>query len=223
MLTQTDKPILWFNNEEEGDVVKLRFYQAYFGVPLEQLYGNVQHYNKLFQSESQGRFKLYDAAQIDWRTVEKLSQQYQPGLILFDQIDKLQGFQADREDLVLGRIYRWARELAKQYCPVIGATQADGSGEGVRWLTMANVANAKTSKQAEADFILGIGTVTDPGWEEVRFFNISKNKLLGPNPGHAELGKKPNGNKVPGKQARHGRFEALIFPDVARYGDLINK
>jgi hypothetical protein len=44
---------------------------------------------------------------------------------------------------------------------------------------MNNVANAKTSKQAEADWILGIGAVHDQGWESVRFMNISKNKLFG--------------------------------------------
>lgn len=206
MLNHTDKNILWFNNEEAGDVVKLRIYQSYFGVTLEQLYGNIQHYSKLFNEQSGGRLKLKDAAQIDWRTVEKLSSKHQPGLIIFDQIDKLQGFQADREDLLLGRIYRWSRELAKEHCPVIGATQADGTGEGVRWLTMANVANAKTSKQAEADFILGIGAIHDPGWEKIRFLNISKNKLLGSG--------KTNQNQ------RHGRFECLIDANVARYRDL---
>jgi hypothetical protein len=43
---------------------------------------------------------------------------------------------------------------------------------------MANVANAKTAKQAEADWILGIGAMPDSGWEHVRFFNISKIKNL---------------------------------------------
>lgn len=220
MLDQTDKDILWFNNEEAGTKVKLRFYQAYFGLTLEQLYGNVQHYSDLFRKQSGGRFKLFDSAQINRATVEKLSQKYNPGLILFDQIDKLQGFQADREDLLLGRVYQWARELAKEYCPVLGATQADGSGEGVRWLTMANVANAKTSKQAEADFILGIGAIQDTGWEGIRFINISKNKLIG-----GEFNSKPTvtasqGGNTPGPAKRHGKYEVGISPDTARYYNL---
>ena len=64
-------------------------------------------------------------------------------------LDKIKGFNSDRDDLKLGFIYQWARELAKQYCPVIGVSQADGTGEGKKWLTMDNVSGAKTSKQAK--------------------------------------------------------------------------
>ena len=138
--------------------------------------------------------------------MEALCKKHLPTLIVFDQIDKIQGFKADREDLLLGAIYQWARELAKRYAPVIGVTQADGSGEGVRWLTMANVANAKTAKQAEADWILGIGAIPDSGWESVRFFNISKNKLLGDTDSNPEL--------------RHGKLTAIIEPTIARYRDV---
>ena len=206
MLSQTDKPILWFNNEQAGEEVMLRIYQAYFGCTVAELYGNIQHYRSVFKEQTGGRLKLYDSAQINKNFVEGLSKELRPGLILFDQVDKLQGFKADRDDLLLGSIYQWARELAKQYCPVIGVTQADGSAEGVRWLTMAHVANAKTAKQAEADFILGIGKIHDSGWESFRFLNISKNKLLGD-------------NDTDPKQ-RHGKLECLIDAERARYIDI---
>jgi len=200
-------PVLWFNNEEQGSKVMLRIYQAYFGVTLETLYGNIKHYRDVFKSESRNRCQLYDSAQINKNTVENLSKSLLPSLIIFDQIDKITGFKADREDLLLGSIYQWARELAKRYAPVIGVTQADGSGEGVRWLTMANVANAKTAKQAEADWILGIGTTHDSGWESIRFLNISKNKLMG------DTDSDP--------KQRHGKLQCLIEPEHARYKDLI--
>jgi len=206
-LNQTTAPILWFNNEEQGSKVMLRVYQAYFGVTLETLYGNIKHYRDLFQQQTGGRFKLYDSAQINKNTVENLSKSLLPSLIIFDQIDKITGFKADREDLLLGSIYQWARELAKRYAPVIGVTQADGSGEGVRWLTMANVANAKTAKQAEADWILGIGTTHDSGWESIRFLNISKNKLMG------DTDSDP--------KQRHGKLQCIIEPEHARYKDLV--
>jgi hypothetical protein len=109
--------------------------------------------------------------------------------------------------LKLGAIYIWARELAKEYCPVIGVCQADGSAEGQKWLTMDNVANAKTSKQAEADWILGIGKTHTDGDEYVRYLNISKNKLLG------------SEDTIP--HMRHGRFETLIKTDIARYNDIV--
>lgn len=186
----------------------LRVYQAYFGVTLEELLSNVPKYEKLFLEETQGRFKLFDSAAVDWRKVEAICKKWNPALVLFDQIDKIKGFESDREDLRLGAIYIWAREIAKKYCPVIGVCQADGTGENVRYLTMSNVANAKTSKQAEADWILGIGTIHDTGWESVRFLNLSKNKLMG--------------DKDTDPKLRHGKMEVLIKPDVARYEDFKN-
>jgi replicative DNA helicase len=206
MLDQTTGIVLWFNNEEQGEKVMLRIYQAYFGLTLEELLANVPKYEELFLQKTEGRLKLFDSANINKQKVEVLCKKYSPALVLFDQIDKIQGFQADREDLHLGAIYIWAREIAKKYCPVIGVCQADGTGEGVRYLTMSHVANAKTAKQAEADWILGIGTIHDTGWESVRFLNISKNKLMGDEDTESKL--------------RHGKLEVLIEPQIARYKDM---
>ena len=206
MLSQTDGDVLWFNNEEQGSKVMLRMYQAFFGVAIEELYSNTQKFNELFNKATQGRFKLIDSANIDWRKVEKICKQTHSALILFDQIDKIKGFDADREDLHLGAIYQWAREIAKTYAPTIGVCQADGSGENQKWLTMANVANAKTAKQAEADWILGIGKIHDTGWENIRFFHLSKNKLIG------DVDTDP--------ALRHGKEVVLIDPLIARYQDM---
>lgn len=206
MLTQTEGNIVWINNEEGGNKVMLRVYQAFFGVTSEELFANVPKYKKLFQEATKGRFKLYDSAAVDRKTVEAICRKWNPALLIFDQIDKIKGFDADRTDLQLGAIYIWARELAKEFCPVIGVCQADGTGENVRYLTMANVANAKTSKQAEADWILGIGAIHDSGWETIRFLHISKNKLMGDTDTQSKL--------------RHGKMEVLIAPDIARYQDM---
>lgn len=206
-LNETSGPIVWFNNEQEGKEVMLRVYQGYFGVTLEQLLANPKKYNREFQERTKGKFKLIDDANIDRVRVEKVCKQLSPSLVIFDQIDKIKGFAADREDLRLGAIYVWARELAKQYCPVIGVCQADGSAENQKWLTMENVVNAKTSKQAEADWILGIGKVYSDGFENVRYLNISKNKLLGDADSLSDL--------------RHAKFETLIDQEKARYEDTV--
>ncbi len=107
---------------------------------------------------------------------------------------------------MMGAIYQWARELAKKYAPVIGVCQADGSGEFVKWLTMAHVADAKTAKQAEADWILGIGRSQLEGVENIRHAYISKNKLTGDEDTEAEL--------------RHAKFDIWINPEIARYSDV---
>jgi replicative DNA helicase len=206
-LAEGDGPILWINNEEQSDKVMLRCIQAATGCSLPQLYSDLAKYNDIFKQKTKGKLKIIkDVSIVHKSFVEKLCRRHKPSLIIFDQIDKIVGFDADREDLKLGAIYQWARELAKKYAPVIAVCQADGTGEGVKWLTMSNVANAKTSKQAEADWILGIGKVNDPGYDAIRYLHASKNKLLG------------DEDTVPDQ--RHGRREVLIDAQTARYKDI---
>ena len=204
--TQAEQPILWFNNEQEGEEVRIRIYQATLGIPDKSLFADRAKNQDLYQQLTGGRIKLIDQANIHYAQIERMAEKYQPACIVIDQIDKLKGFNADREDLRLGSIYVWARELAKAYCPVIGVCQADGSGEGKKWLTMENVSNAKTSKQAEADWILGIGKTNDAGYEYVRHLHLSKNKLRGDEDTIPEL--------------RHGRRDVVIQPEIARYKDV---
>lgn len=201
-----DGPIIWFNNEEQGNKVKLRCYQASLGLTLPQLLSDLKGHKAEYIHKTRGKILLYDSGSITKRVVEQICEQYSPSLVIFDQIDKIQGFEADREDLHLGKIYTWARELAKKYAPVIGICQADGTGEGVKWLNMGHVANAKTAKQAEADWIVGIGKVNDPGYENVRYLHASKNKLMG------------DDDSVP--DLRHGKKEVLINASIARYEDI---
>jgi Replicative DNA helicase len=203
---QVDQPILWFNNEEQGNKVQVRLFQAALGCDLAKLYSNRSRSQQYYQRATRGNIRIVDSASIHRRQIERLCKEINPSLILFDQIDKIKGFNADREDLRLGSIYIWARELAKEYSPTIGVCQADVSGEGKKWLTMDNVANAKTSKQAEADWILGIGAVHDLGLEHVRYLHLSKNKLAGDEDSDPTM--------------RHGKMEVQILPDIARYKEL---
>ena len=203
--SEIERPLVWLNNEEQGAKVMFRIYQAYFGITTAQLLSNPGRYRDEFLTHTQGRFYLFDSATIDRRQVEHIVKKLNPQVVIYDQIDKIRGFASDREDLRLGAIYQWARELAKNAHAAIGVCQADGTAENVRYLTMEHVANAKTAKQAEADWILGIGKSHD--MEKARFFNISKNKLIGDRDSIPDL--------------RHGRFEVLLEPSLARYLDVI--
>jgi replicative DNA helicase len=203
---QVTGPILWFNNEEQGEKVGIRCIQASAGCTTAELFSNFDHHQIAFDNRGGQNIKIFDSANIHRRQVEQLCEELSPSLIIFDQIDKIKGFVDDREDLRLGAIYIWARELAKTYCPVIGVCQADASGEGKRWLTMENVANAKTAKQAEADWILGIGKTHDTALEYIRHFHLSKNKLTG--------------DEDTDPLMRHGRMDVAIEPNIARYTDI---
>jgi len=203
---QAKHPILWINNEEQGNKVMSRLYQASLGVTVQELMRDRNESKKRYFHRTQGFIRLLDDASIHKRQIEDLCNRYSPSLVIIDQLDKVKGFTGDREDLKLGAIYTWGRELAKIYCPVIGVSQADGSAEGVKWLNMGHVANAKTTKQSEVDFIIGIGKTNESDKEFVRYINICKNKLHGDEDSNPAL--------------RHGFCEVIIQPEIARYRDI---
>lgn len=203
---QTKEPILWLNNEQAGEEVSLRIIQATLGLTREELFRDLKGNHAKYLEKTGDRIKIVDSANIHRTDVERLCDKLQPALIVFDQLDKIKGFTNDREDLRLGGVYIWTREIAKEYAPVIGVTQANGDAEGKRWLTMEQVSSAKTAKQAEADWILGIGKSNDEGMEYVRHLHLSKNKL----PGDPDTD--PN--------LRHGKMDCLIVPQIARFQDI---
>lgn len=205
-LNEESGPILWINNEEQGSKVKIRVIQASLGIELPVLFNNRPKHTQDFRVKTKGKILILDDAQTNKRRIEDLCQRHKPSLVVIDQIDKIKGFSGDRNDLKLGSIYVWARELAKVYCPFIGVCQADVSAEGQKWLTSSHIAESKTAKAAEADFILGIGKVSDINYEFVRFLHACKNKLQG------DIDTDPT--------LRHGRLECLIQPEIARYRSL---
>jgi hypothetical protein len=181
----------------------LRCYEAALARSLADIRKDPSGAEADFKRVTGDRIQIIDDAGMSASRVDQLVEQLQPSLIVFDQIDKIKGFKNDREDLALGAIYQWARELAKRYAPIIGVCQASGDAEGEPYLHMGHVANARTAKQAEADFIIGIGKVHSLGYEYIRYLNISKNKLTGDD--HTD------------PAMRHGRTEVLIKPELARY------
>ena len=206
MVEQTEGDILWFNNEEQSNKVAIRCYQAVLGVTTDLLFSDIELYDKEFKEITQDRIKIFDFEESSRpRKIENILKKHNPALIIFDQMDKIKGFKADRNYLELKAIYQWARELAKKYAPVIAVSQAGGDAEGKLWLTMDMVDGSKTAKQGEADWILGIGKESD-NTSRIRYLNISKNKLLG------------DSDSLP--DMRHGTAQVIIKPEVARYEDI---
>jgi hypothetical protein len=206
MATQTDRPLIWFNNEQPNDEVKVRLVQAYFGITTQTLFKNLAHYQKRYSQELEGRIKIYNEGLPTKKDVDRISAKYNPCLMVFDQIDKIKGFDDDRYDQELKQIYQWVRELAKVYGPTIGVCQAGGTAEGKKYLTMDDVDSSKTAKQGEADWILGIGKSHAEGMETVRHLHLCKNKLIGGLDTLPEL--------------RHGKRDVLIKAEIARYEDI---
>ena len=206
MVSQTEGDILWFNNEEQGTKVGIRVYQATLGLTTQALFANKQANKERYKAITNNRIKILDFEDSSSKNrIESVLKQYNPALIIFDQIDKVRGFKGDRNDLELKQIYQWAREISKTYAPVIAVSQASGEAEGKLFLTMDMVDGSKTAKQGEADWILGIGKEQD-NTSRSRYFNITKNKLIGDKDTLPDL--------------RHGSKQVLIKPEIARYEDI---
>lgn len=196
----------WFNNEERSDKVIGRIYQGTLGKKYTELLSNPRQTEKEFNDYFNGRVPIsfVDNSELLCRAVENRIARTRPRLVVFDQLDKIGGFTADRKDLEHKARYIWARALAKKYnCTVIGLCQASVSGENKKWLTPEDMDESKTGKAAEADFILGIGKVDDIGKEKVRYFHLSKNKT----------------NQPIDEEKRHGKWAVKINPEIARYED----
>lgn len=206
MVSQTEGEVLWFNNEEQGNKVAIRVYQAALGLPTNHLWDNRELRQRQYEAVTGNRIKILDFEDSNSKArIEAILKASNPALIIFDQIDKIKGFKGERNDLELKAIYQWAREIAKTYAPVIAVSQASGDAEGKLFLTMDMVDGSKTAKQGEADWILGIGKEQD-NTSTTRYFNISKNKLMGDEDTLPDL--------------RHGSSQVIIKPEIARYIDL---
>lgn len=207
MATQTTGDILWFCNEEQGNKVGIRTFQAALGVQTDTLWNDIDRHQAIFDAKVGNRIKIFhfeDSSNAS--RIEQILKQHKPALIIFDQLDKVKGFKAERKDLELAAGYQWAREIAKQYAPVIGVSQASGEAEGKLWLSMDMIDGSKTGKAAEADWIVGIGKDSD-NTSRSRYLAICKNKLIGDKDTLPDL--------------RHGSSQVLIRPEVARYEDIV--
>jgi replicative DNA helicase len=201
-----DEHVIWINNEESSTKVMMRVIQAYNGVTTGELLSFPTKFETEFTSNGGERFLVLDDDS-GIKSVNKISTlfaEFKPGLIIFDQLDKVHGFSNEsRDDLRIGKLYEWARDLAKEYCPVIAISQVDGTGEGEKWIQMNQLRGSKTDKIGEADAIITIGKSNEPAMDLQRFIHVPKNKLFG--------------GKDTLEAHRHGCFEVEIEPSKARY------
>jgi replicative DNA helicase len=208
-----DRPVVWINNEEESSVVFFRIVQAALGMDSPSLIKDSEAamlaYTTLMGGDKNKIRVTRDTNNI--KDLETLFKEVNPGLIIFDQLDKVQGFRTDEpEHIMLGKLYKWARELARSYGPVIAASQLSASAVDLRdppFIGLDALRGSRTDKPGEADAVVTIGKYKEPkGPEEemLRTINIPKNKLPGGGP-HQE------------ESERHGQYLVTINPTHARF------
>ena len=209
-----DRPVVWVNNEEESSVVFFRIVQAAIGKESKTIIADsktaMEEYTALMGGNKDKIRVTKDLNNV--RDLETLFREVNPGLIIFDQLDKVDGFNKgeEREDLKLGKIYKWARELARNYGPVIAASQLSASVVDLKdppFIGMDALRGSKTDKPGEADVVITIGKYKDPKSPEeemIRTINVPKNKL-------------PGGGGKQVESDRHGQFLVTIDPIRARF------
>lgn len=208
MAEQVTNPILIFFNEEGGRDVVFRMYNAVTGMTYSEISANPKRAKAIWEQKIGDKIKFIDQpAQVERKSIEKYVEKINPDLIIIDNLDKVKGFTGDREDMRLHEIYKWGREIAKTQCPVISVGQADATGHNSMYLDESQMANSKTGKPSELDFIIGIGRIDKVGYEDVRYINIPKNKLRG------------DANSIEGMRHMRGK-EVLLRPMLSIYEDI---
>ena len=202
--------VLWFNNEERGSKVKGRLYSAalgYSNIEMRDLgYENVKKEYTDYMKGDPDKIILVDNANITPALVRRKLRQYKAGLVVFDQLHKLQGklneFGQNKVDR-LSAVFQFGREIAKTYnVPVITTHQARGAsaleqdqnrkqGKEDNYLEMYQLANSREAIQAEADLIVTVGRNPEDESSDLkpkRYFHFAKNKMPTPgNPDHRNL------------------------------------
>lgn len=203
-----DRPIIWVNNEESSDKVFLRVVQAALGCTMHSIMSDtakaMADYARLVGNKDRILVLNKDSKRNNVNYLTGLFNELNPAVIVFDQLDKVHGFNREsRDDLRLGKLYEWAREQTERSA-VLAVSQVNGSGEGQRWIFQDQLRGSTTDKAGEADAIVTIGKVNgDHSLINSRFIHVPKNKLYGG----------PRSDEA----HRHGFFEAEITPEIARY------
>lgn len=195
--------IIHFNNEEDGEKLMSRFYQAFLNISKDTLEKHPERAYEEFVKRGGHRFKLHDEAIITIEDIEEMCKLYNPKIVVIDQADKLQ-FHGDSKlgDVArLQRVYSKLRELTKKYdTHILTVGQASQSAENRKWLLPTDLDSSKTLKPGEFDYIIGIGKIFsdnfDPESDDVRYMHLCKNKL---------------------GTGQHAQFEAIIDTGKALY------
>tara|TARA_Y100001963_G_scaffold43111_1_gene60438 strand:+ start:6878 stop:8131 length:1254 start_codon:yes stop_codon:yes gene_type:complete len=200
------KHIIWINNEERGQKVRLRQIQSALKKTKDDIFRDVPKAVKDYQDRIGGedRIIIKDSASINVSEVEELIRKYPPELIIIDQLSKLVGSKASNlnEAQRVQALGEQARQWAKDHCTVVFTIWADGSAEGEKWIEMNQLYGSKTGIQGECDAIITIGrsneeTVAD---RNKRYIYIPKNKICG-------------GDQL----LINGKFDVKLEPDKARF------
>ena len=182
-----DRNIVWLNNEGPGRRIIPRLYQSALNLSMSEMkeWHTQGKLVNAYREAIGGRLDKIRIIDIHGGTtahVETILEENSPGLIVYDMIDNIRGFgDAARTDLMLEKMYQWARELSVKFdCIGLATSQISSDGDGMQFPTLGMLKDSKTGKQGANDFQIMIGASNDPGLAASRFIGLPKNKLRRP-------------------------------------------
>jgi replicative DNA helicase len=184
-----DQKLQYFVNEGLESKILMRMWCSTLQRTEEQIRSNraaaIEWYTKKMNGDI-NRVQVFPAL-CHYSFIGSKASQYNPALIIIDQLDNISGFKNEVEVIRNRHLYQWARDLAAKHCPVMAVTQCDASvswfdfktqeEKHQRFITMRQLNYSKIDKQSAADFMITIGK--DPTCPGVRFIHTPKNKLPG--------------------------------------------
>lgn len=177
-----DRPVLWFNNEESGQAVFLRTVQAALQTEEALIKASPKAALSDYATTVGDKDKIIIVNKADATThdIEQYCKKYNPGLIIIDQLYKVHGFEksSGNDTARLGAIFRWGREIAKKYAPVITVHQLKTEADFVEYPPLSMLYLSGTIIQGEVDTQIMIGCNNKPGQEKLRFVGITKSKAV---------------------------------------------
>ncbi len=187
-----DGSVLWFNNEGSEDRVQQQLWCAVLETDHETIIENeaaaIDKYTEKLHGYTD-RIKVFDAFGYTPAVIKAKAEKYNAKLIILDMIDQtvLPGGNQNQEVIRLRSLYREIRVISKEFCPVIGSCQCDGTvtwtdretGEArfQHYIGMHQLDFSRVAKQSSAEFIITIGR--DDAYPKTRYIHVPKNKLDG--------------------------------------------
>lgn len=180
-----ERPILWLNNEGNGQGIQMRVKQAALNATVNDLVA-MKDAGDLYQNYYDavgGKDKIIVMNIHGYSTgqVEALIENLTPSIVIYDMIDNIKGFgDAARTDLRLEKLYQWAREIGVKYDVIsIATSQISGDAADMQFPPMTALKDSKTGKQGACDAIIMIGSIESKPEEygSVRWVSAPKNKL----------------------------------------------
>ncbi len=177
---ESSEMVCFAGNEEASRRVHERLLGSFFSKNKEELQGeDQQQLDADAMAAGFNRIKVFD--QIGHITqIRKILDDWGPKVLIVDQGSKVMHDVKCKETDTIRVLYNFYRDLSVEYdCCVITIEQGVGESENRQWLKLSDIYNSRVGLQGELDYAVGIGKVIElKGRENIRYFHISKNKLL---------------------------------------------